>query len=210
MATPEITDRDGAFARARLLGTIGMIMSPMLALGPILFQDQPDQPNHPLETVLGLLFLGGWACSAVGMRLVRATGGGTPGRVVFAVQMIGLLLAAIFNLLELVRFDQQSPLWAITDAAWPLSVVFMIVVGLLTLRAGIWRGWRRLTPLLCGLSLPLAFAVSAAAGAVVGEAAAGPAMLATFGLFTTVAWLLLGYAVRTSDRALARSSRPGV
>ena len=143
--------------------------------------------------LIELLYLGGWACSVVGLRRLRATGDSPFGKTVVAVQIVGLCLAAIFTILEAPGPKTGGPLLrGITDMAWPLSHLFMLVTGAATLRAGVWRTWRRFTPLLCGLVLPSAILFSVAGKGVMGHA---------FGVVTALAFLTLGYAVFTGGSA---------
>jgi hypothetical protein len=48
--------------------------------------------------------------------------------------------------------------------AYPFSHVLMIAVGIAIVRAGVWRGWRRIPAFLIGFALPLFFAASAVFG----------------------------------------------
>ena len=75
----------------------------------------------------------------------------------------------------------------ITDIAYPFSHTLMIIVGIAVIRAGIWRGWKRIPALLIGLGLPV-FIISSA---IFGREYSG----FTFPLLTTVGFFLLGLAV---------------
>jgi hypothetical protein len=67
----------------------------------------------------------------------------------------------------------------------PLLAVSMIVTGIAVIRAGSWRGWPRITPLLCGV---VPFAVELPAFILFGANAAAIAI-------TWAAWALLGAAL---------------
>ncbi len=189
-------NRQGAFLSARFLGTLGMITSPMLFVEGMLYTfGYGGSPNARFIPLLGIIYLTGWACSLTGMRQLRATGHGTLPTAVFILQFLGLSLAFLFNVQEMTGANPDSLFFRITDIAWPASHVFMLVVGVLVLKARVWRGWRSVTPLLCGLALPAFFA----AGAVVGKGVAG----FLFGSLTAAAFMLLGYTVRTDSRAAA-------
>jgi hypothetical protein len=174
----------------RLLGTMGMVGALML-LGEGLLRGSHARSAGPLVGTLELLYLGGWMCSLVGMGHSRATGQSRSGRAVLVIQAIGLCLAALFTIWEALSAGRVtgSLLYELVNVAWPFSHLFMIALGIATLRAKVWRGWRRFTPLLCGLALP----ISLLAGAVgIGGGIAGP-----FAILTAAAFLLLGYAVAT-------------
>jgi hypothetical protein len=187
-------NREKAFVSLRLLGTLGMIGSPMLLIEGILYGLLAAEANRNNQVVgvLEIIYLGGWACSMIGMHRLRALGESLPGKVVFVVQLTGLMLAAAFAVGDIVspNRDQGTLLFRVTDAAWPLSHLFMLVLGGFLIYAGAWRGWRRFAPLLCGLALPLFFAM----GALVGREAGG----LLFGIATMSAFMLLGQAVRTA------------
>ncbi len=190
------TERQYTVASPRLLGTLGILASPMflvqgLALG------FGDQAGSSLAALLNFIFLSGWICSVIGLRQLRATGKSGLSQAIFGVQLLGLSLAASQEVQDLLYGHAiwTSVFYQIADAAWPLSGLFMLVAGGLTLRARVWRGWRRFTPLFCGLTLPLAVGVGAMAGA--------EAMRLALALFFSVAWMLLGYAVRSGSRSVA-------
>jgi hypothetical protein len=169
-----------------VLGLVGMLGAPaMLSLT----WSQPAKTDL-VANLLMLAYLGAWACSAVGVRRLRATGRGRGAGVLFAIQLCALALAAC----QLVQ-DQSGrrPLgdgfYLASDIAWPFSHVFMLVIFAAVWRARVWTGWRRWTPLACGLVLPLMFA-AAAAGV--------PNPRVVFGVGTAMSFFALGLAVRTA------------
>ena len=175
----------------KLLGLVGVLAAPVFLAQRILTPSGDQLPNDRLAAWLGLWYLVGWACSALALRRDRATGRGVGAAAIFGVQLVGLTLAAGQQLQDAV---QARPLgdtvYGVCDVAWPLSHVFMLVVGVAVLRARVWTGWRRWTPLACGLALPLSFAAQAAAGRY--------GLLVAFPIFTTLAFSALGVAVMTS------------
>ncbi|MDQ3799351.1 MAG: hypothetical protein M3384_07875, partial [Acidobacteriota bacterium] len=152
-----------------------------------------DQPSpYPFVTSLGgILYLLGAAASATAMRNMRVTGSGRGAAILYAVQMTGLFLAMIFDVFQYVAPHLRgTPLFFITDMAYPFSHVLMIVVGVAVVRAGVWRGWRRIPAFLVGLALPLFFGGWALFGRVESSF--------VFPLFVTVGFFLLGFAIFTS------------
>jgi len=185
----------------RLLGTIGIVSSPTLLIQGVRSGFDLSTPDR-VDAALGLVFLVGWACSVTALRVLRATGTGRTGAVLLALQAVGLLLAASQQVQDFML--QQKPdntLYQIANMAWPVSVLLMLVVGGLTAAAGRFTGWRRWAPLLCGLALPLLLASIAVGRQQIG--------MILFGVYTTLAWALLGLAVRTTPNSVSAPSRAG-
>ena len=97
------------------------------------------------------------------------------------------MLAFLFGLFEATGLlGSESLVFNITDAAWPLSMLWMIVLGVTVIVAKRLSGWRRFVPLLCPFWLPIAIVGSIAFGATGGFVGGG---------YATVLWALLGYIV---------------
>ncbi len=123
---------------------------------------------------------------------MRATGTGKWAHTVLLIQLVGLVLAFIFGFLEATRLlGRESIIFNVTDAAWPLSMLWMIVVGITVIRAKRLSGWRRFVPLLCPFWLPIAIVGDIALGATGGFIGVG---------YAAVLWALLGYVVRSNSR----------
>jgi hypothetical protein len=179
--------RPRALPAHRVLGVLGMLGAPAF-----LFMSSPPAPTDLRANLLMSAYLVGWACSAVGMRRLRATGRGRGALAIFVIQMLGLALAFCQQPQDqLGRRPLGDAFYSACNIAWPLSHLFMLVVFAAVWRAGVWTGWRRWTPLACGLALPLMFAAAAAAAQV-----APPG--AVFAAATAVSFLALGLAVSTS------------
>ncbi|MFN8441625.1 MAG: hypothetical protein U0175_12675 [Caldilineaceae bacterium] len=168
----------------RLFGLLGMICSPLFLIYSL---TTGLQETTLLGSTLGLLFQFGCLCCAIGLLAERATGDGMVGRSILFVQMTLHTLAMIFQVLEYKQIAVDSLLFTITDIAWPLGFLFMLVTGTAVIRAQRWLGWRRYVPVLCALPLP----VTMLAGGLVGMEIGGY----LFGLGLMVTYLLLGYAV---------------
>lgn len=184
----------------RVLGALGVLGAPVF-LGQWAAAGFGAPPVGAAPTLAGsllnLAYLAGFAASAIGLRHLRATGRGRGAAALTAVQAVALVLAASQEVQDLTG---ARPLGAVgyhaADVAWPLSHVLMLAVGVAVLRAGVWRGWRRRTPLACGLVLPLAIAAAAVGGRV--------AMGWVFCPGTTLAFAALGVAVATAPAGSAR------
>jgi hypothetical protein len=188
------TNRRPILSNPKVLGAIGMIASPMMLVEALLTRTVglPGGTFGPTEGVLGLMYLIGFACSAFGLHILSVAGKGWVAALLFALQILGISLAAGQNLLQIIgRADTNLIFFHIADAAWPASHIFMCVIGVATLLVHVWTGWRKFTPLLCGLALPSAIAAGRLGGRVTLEF--------TFGVLTAASFLLLGYAIRTSE-----------
>jgi hypothetical protein len=147
------------------------------------------------------LYIGSWIAGAIGMRRQRVTGDSTGSKIAFIVQMIGLTLALLFSVQQLVGINHEVSGWffAATDIAYPFSHVFMLVVAVFVWRAGVWHGAGRLAPWLVGLALPLFFTLVSLIGIAAGSV--GFASLTALGLGT------IGYTIyqgKPEVRALTR------
>jgi hypothetical protein len=186
------------FVTNRFLGTVGMLASPMMLAEMLLFDFKQHGSNRVIG-VLGVVYILGWICNAAGMRRSRVTGDNSLSKGAFVVQIAGLLLAFLWSLQEIIHsgIDKGGVFYRVTDAAWPLSHLLMLVIGILTLRAGVWEGWRRFTPLVVGLALPVAIAAAPLAG----EAGMGIA----FAVMTTAGFFALSYSVRAESGVPGRA-----
>jgi hypothetical protein len=173
----------------RLLGTIAIICALALLIEELLLR---GQENAPITGIASMVFMAGWICSNIGMWRMQATGTGKWGHAVLLVQLVGLVLAFMFGLFEATGLlGRESIVFNVTDAAWPLSMLWMIVVGVTVIVAKQLSGWQRFVPLLCPLWLPIAITLSIAFGDTVGG-------IVGFG-YAAVLWALLGYVVVRSD-----------
>ena len=177
----------------RRLGIIGMICAPGLYFASFFYSQNYDQPNPQqiYASLLGVFYLCGAAASATAIRRLRVTGNGRGAAILYAVQMTGLILAMMFDVIEYAAPDlKQSWFFFVTDMAYPFSHVLMLIAGTAVIRAGIWRGWRRVPAFIIGLTLPSFFILSA----IVGRENGG----FIFPVLVTLGFFLLGLAVFTT------------
>jgi hypothetical protein len=156
----------------RLLGTLGMFGAPMLFLQVAvrILLGEPEKMNALFQGTTGILYIGGWIAVAVAMRGLRATGSNLTSRIVFIIQMFALATAFILSVQELLGFDSSNGglFYNLTDIAYPLSHVLMLVVGVLVWRARVFKGLARIAPFGVALILPLFFIIGAVFGMPVG------------------------------------------
>lgn len=184
----------------RMLGIIAMICAPALLIEQLL---RGGQENALITGIASMVFMAGWICSNTGMRRMQAAGAGKWGRAVLLIQLAGLVLAFLFGFFEATSLlGRESTIFNITDAAWPLSMLWMLVVGIAVIRAGRLSGWRRLVPLLCPFWLLVAIVGSIAFGDTAGG-------YLGFG-YAAVLWVLLGYIVLDSRERVGATPEPAV
>jgi hypothetical protein len=184
----------------RILGTIAMVCAPALLIEELLRQ---GQENALITGIASMVFMAGWICSNTGMRRMRAAGTSKWGRAVLLIQLVGLVLAFTFGFFKTAGLlGRESIIFNITDAAWPLSMLWMLVVGITVIRANRLPGWQRFVPLLCPFWLLIAIAGSMALGGAAGG-------FLGFG-YAAVLWALLGYAVFDGRERVGATSEPAV
>jgi hypothetical protein len=171
----------------RLLGMLGMIGSPFLLLSFAAVGFEQEKITR-LGSFLGLIFAIGWLSNVFGLWTLRATGTWLGGRILLGIEVVGVVLANLCQVYEIVDPKADSVLFHVTDIAWPLSMVTLLAIGIVAIVARRLQGWACFTPLVCGLWLP----VSILAGAIFGTTAG----LIIGGAHVTIGWLLLGYAIR--------------
>ena len=184
----------------RILGPIAIICAPALLVEELLRQGQEDAL---ITGVASMVFMAGWICSNTGMRRMQAAGTGKWGRVVLQIQLVGLVLAFMFGFFEATGLlGRESIIFNITDAAWPLSMLWMLVVGITVIRTNRLSGWQRFVPLLCPFWLLIA---------IVGSIAFGEAAGGYLGLgYAAILWGLLGYIVFDSRERVGATTEPAV
>ncbi len=184
----------------RILGTIAMICAPALLIEELL---RHGQENALITGIASMVFMAGWICSNMGMRRMQAAGTGKWGRAVLHIQLVGLVLAFMFGFFEATGLlGRESIIFNITDAAWPLSMLWMLVVGITVIRTNRLSGWQRFVPLLCPFWLLIAIVGSIAFG----DAAGG---FLGFG-YTAILWGLLGYTIFDGRERVGATSEPAV
>jgi hypothetical protein len=176
-----------------------MICAPALLIEGLLLRGEEDAL---ITGIASMVFMAGWICSNIGMWRMRATGTGRWSRAVLLVQFVGLVLAFLFGFFEATGLlGENNIVFIVTDIAWPLSMVWMLVVGVTVLVAKWLPGWKRFVPILCPLWLPIAIVGSFAFGEAAGIAGVG---------FAAVLWALLGYIIREGGRQPAPAPEPAV
>ncbi len=177
----------------RTLGTLAMVCAPAMLVESLITAGR----EAPLIIgIASMIFMLGSFCSHIGLWRVAATGKGWWGRAVLGVELALIVLAFLFGLFEATgALGEESIIWNVANLAWPLSMVFMLVVGITAAVVGRLPVPHRFVPLLCGLALPVSILFGVATGAGMDD----QRMALIFFSMTTVFWGLLGLVVRQSE-----------
>ncbi|MDX6739157.1 hypothetical protein [Actinocorallia sp. A-T 12471] len=143
--------------------------------------ESDDAVPPPVEMITGCAFLVGLAALAAVMLASRATGD-RKGKALPIIALVLFPIAIICNLGS-IPYDtyEEMPLWvAVTDPAWPLSQLMMIVSAVAVIRVARWKGPLRFLPLAGALWVIFT---------AVGEGFTGP----EFGPYIFTAWMVCTY-----------------
>ncbi|MBC7893714.1 MAG: hypothetical protein H7Y12_15960 [Sphingobacteriaceae bacterium] len=171
----------------KLLGTIGILGAPFLFIGTAWYADDMG--------LTGLIYMAGWQCSLIGLYRLRAAGNHNVARGLFYAIFTTLALAQGWNVWTIFDPGNTSLAYQILDLTWPLSNVLMIPLGIAALRARRLAGWYRFVPLAVGFWLPFALLVLGLLGRT-------PESMSIGGLYSALAWAMLGFVVFQGAGAL--------
>ena len=195
LARPSAPTRRRTVPIYRPLGIAGMLGSPFLFLS-FAANGFAQGDSNRLGAALGLLFSLGWFANILGLRLLDAAGRRLPARILLTVELVTVALANLFQVYEFVAPGSQSILYTITDIAWPLSMLLLLVTGIAVIFARTLEGWLRFVPLFAALWLPLSIVEEPLLGPTLGGAVGG--------VHTALGWFLLGYAVYRGGKLAVR------
>jgi hypothetical protein len=127
-----------------------------------------------------------------GLIKLNALGTKATARAMGFLPMIGF---AMFVLVDGLRAVGVIPVDApiigpLAGIAWITMLAGMLIVGILTIAAKSWHGWRRFVPLLTIVMMPIAFGIGALTG-----------ISALAGALFYASWVLLGFVVATAEPA---------
>ncbi|HYH14266.1 MAG TPA: hypothetical protein VD794_03545 [Flavisolibacter sp.] len=186
----------------KLLGALGMIGAPFFLLAfipgtPWYAQEQ----DTSLQGLFCLIYMLGWMCSILGLMQLRATGTSRWGRFVLIMELVFLSLANCWNTWNILQIDTDSSLYLMLDLTWPLSNAWMLVIAITIIVTNKLTSWRRWIPLIVALWLPFGLSM------VLGIGRNNTTLLLP-GIYSAIAWFLLGYMVwsaptNTKDKLLA-------
>ena len=195
MGESNVTTEQGSLSTTRILGILGMVTSPFLFLS-FVGNSFASGDSNQLGAAFGLVFSIGWFANAVGLYRLGAAGRRLPAKILMGVEIVGTVLASIFQVYEFAAPGSDTLLYTITDIAWPLSMVTLLIIGICAIVARRLEGWLRFTPLIAALWLPLGITEMALLSQDAGKIVAG--------LHTAIGWFLIGYAVFRGGKLTAR------
>ena len=162
---------------AAVAGAIGAVGY----LGAALVQaaDQSVAVRWNVPTAVAALLLVG---AVAALNRSGATGNGRAARIGLAATAVGWVTIAAALVVSQLRGEDATALYIVATL---LHFTGMVTAGVAVVRAGVWTGWRRWTPLLCGVYAGAASPLFALPGT--------PGYLAVAGW--GACWLLLGAAL---------------
>jgi hypothetical protein len=153
----------------------------------------PDAPPDAISNLALVIWSLSGVCGITGLIRSGALGQSPVARALGFLPMLGFFLLFLMGILELAGvLVPETPLWSgMATLGWVSLLAGMLVVGILTIAAKSWLGWRRFVPLLTALGAPIALAVGSATGWSV----------AYTGILAYALYILLGYAIATAEPA---------
>jgi len=179
--------------RTRTLGLMGILCSPFLAIQLNMFGIFEHTRPTSLAGVFGLIYMGGWFCSILGLYRLGAAGNKT-GRIILVIQMTLLTIGNLWNIYSIVDPTCNKTLFYVIDAiGWPFDNIFMLATGIAIISAKQLEGWKRFVPLFVGMWFPNTVVIT---HIIFGS---GNTELLIVGSYSVLAWALLGLTVFQSS-----------
>jgi hypothetical protein len=131
----------------------------------------------------------GGICGIVGLIRLDALGARATARAMGFLPMIGFAAFVLGDGLRAAGLLTTETLYStLAGIGWIMMLAGMLIVGILTIAAKSWHGWRRFVPLLTIVMMPIGFGI----GALIGSAAIG-------GTLFYASWILLGAVIATAE-----------
>jgi hypothetical protein len=171
----------------RFLGIICIVGSVIAVLDAFRLSALGKNFDNITPITLSLWYIGGIA-ALVGMIQLNAVGSNTVVRALTFLPIIGFVMLLLGSVLQLAgAITAENNIFSI---GWLVLYSGMVLVGILTIAAKVWRGWRRFVPLLPVVLMPVGFSI----GYAVGSLSLGVA-------FIYAGWALVGYVIATAEPA---------
>lgn len=167
----------------RLLGISCIIGSVIILLDSLRQAALGIDDFDTISRIAGILWAIGGIAAVIGMIQLNAVGSNTVVRALAFTPIIGFLLLILANIMQLAGMVTTENS-TVAGIGWLLQLAGMVLVGILTIAAKTWTGWRRFIPLAAVVAAPVGFAI--------GNLTLGAAIVWLF-------WILLGYVVATAE-----------
>ncbi len=177
----------------RVLGTIcsiGALAVLVEGFRPTTIGSSAAQFGDTFTALAYALYGIGGICGIAGLIKRNALGTKATARAMGFLPMIGFAAFVLGDGLRAAGLlPPDAPIYGmVAGIAWLTMLAGMLVVGILTVAAKSWHGWRRFIPLLTVVMLPIGFGI----GALTGMSALGGALF-------FASWVLLGFVIATAE-----------
>jgi len=170
---------------ARVLGTLCIIGGAAYLINGLRFFLAGVPLLDLLGVILSIIWAMGGICGVLGMLAARVTGTDRRVRALSYMPVAAFLSLLAGNVQQVLNpAFQFSPFILFGFLG---LVAGMLVIGVLTVRASVWKGWTKVVPFLPAV-MPF---IGMAIGAAIGIAGVNVSLVA-------LSWMLLGYSVVTS------------
>jgi hypothetical protein len=181
------------FSNTRLLGIIGIIGAPWMFIDFINNGFYEHFEVSAASGVRNFLFMTGWICSLLGLYKLRALGDKIWQKMIFILQMLFLLLAEVWSVMEMTKAGRTSRFFFTLNYSWHVAGFLMILTGIQILRKNQLKGWKRFVPLLAGFWFPGTLCIYFFTGNSI-------AMVLLSGVYSMIVFSLLGFTVATHGK----------
>jgi hypothetical protein len=145
--------------------------------------------------IRNLIFMTGWICSVLGLYKIHQPTITKGQKIIFIIQLMLLVLANLWNVCEIINPLSTSPIVFLLNFTWPLGGFFMIVTGIVVIRAKKMKDWKKYAALLAGFWFPQTFLIYWFTRETLAE-------LLASGIYAAISFGLLGFALVVSSEGV--------
>ncbi|MGZ3853388.1 MAG: hypothetical protein ACXVBX_11400 [Flavisolibacter sp.] len=174
----------------KIIRLISILSAPFLAIDLAIHGGFDNYNPTSGGGFLNFVYMTGWLLNVIALFKMHSKAKASV-RLVFLVQIAFLCLADTSNVWSMIEPGSHNNLYTALDLFWPISNAFMLITGLTVLLSKKINGWQRYVPLLVGLWLPTGLTLELSLGQI-------PMVVSFIGIYSAVAWSMLGLSVYTS------------
>ncbi len=159
---------------------------------------RPDNVDTDGSVPLMMWAIGG-VFGVIGMLRLNAVGFSPLARAFGLVPLVGFVTLIVHIGLKLTTGTGLSDAaWfdVMVAIGWISILAGMLLVGILTIAARVWHGWRRFVPLSTVLTIPLSVGLNAVIGSMTGSA-----------VLPFLIWVVVGYVIATAEPPVSVGQR---